>query len=163
MIKTGKVKDRRRLKFSSPDEVLADMNRIAAAERAGKVRRTGNWTTGQNFNHLATWIEFGYNGNPLVPSWFIKFVLGKVIGKKRFLQGRIRAGVNIPGVPNGTLGTDEMPLDEALAKLQRAWDRLKNEAPSKPNPIFGPLTHEEWKQLHMRHAELHLSFLHPEG
>ena len=31
---------------------------------------------------------------------------------------------------------------------------------SKPSPVFGPMTHEEWEQLHCRHAELHFSFIH---
>jgi hypothetical protein len=27
------------------------------------------------------------------------------------------------------------------------------------NPSMGPLSHDEWIQVHLRHAELHLSFL----
>jgi hypothetical protein len=29
------------------------------------------------------------------------------------------------------------------------------------HPVLGKLTHEEWTQLHLRHAELHLSFAVP--
>jgi len=37
-------------------------------------------------------------------------------------------------------------------------ERLRAGPPARPNVIFGPLTHDEWIQLHLRHAELHLSF-----
>jgi hypothetical protein len=30
-----------------------------------------------------------------------------------------------------------------------------------PNPVFGAMTPEDWKRLHLRHAELHLSFVVP--
>jgi hypothetical protein len=36
---------------------------------------------------------------------------------------------------------------------------MKREAHREPHGFFGKLTHQQWDQLHMRHAELHLSFL----
>jgi len=41
-----------------------------------------------------------------------------------------------------------------VARLQATTKRY-------PSPAFGPLTLEEWDQLHLRHAELHLSFFVP--
>jgi hypothetical protein len=73
----------------------------------------------------------------------------------------MRAGVKIPGVEGGTLGTQPLPLDEALPRLQRVMERLKSEPPSAPNPIFGRLKHEESIALTLRHAELHLGFQVP--
>jgi hypothetical protein len=29
------------------------------------------------------------------------------------------------------------------------------------NVVLGPLTNAEWEQLHLRHAELHMSFVVP--
>ena len=55
-----------------------------------------------------------------------------------------------------------MTTEAGLARLRRAMERLKAEAPSKPQAIFGPMTHEEWVALHLRHAEMHLGFLVPE-
>ena len=37
--------------------------------------------------------------------------------------------------------------------------RLRRSAPKDPNPLFGRLTHEQWVQLNLRHAELHLGNL----
>lgn len=57
---------------------------------------------------------------------------------------------------------EPVPLDEGLERMRRALGRLKAEAPTAPNVIFGPLSHDEWVALHCRHAELHLGFLVPE-
>lgn len=159
MIDTAKVTDRRQLHFNAPKEMQADLDRIVAAERAGTLRRTGNWTTGQLLGHLAAWIDYGYDGFPIKPPWFIRLMLR--FAKKKFLRGPLKVGVKIPNVQNGTFATDPLSLDEGLARFNRAWKRLREQAPTKPNILFGVMTHNEWIQLHLRHAELHLSFLHP--
>lgn len=79
--------------------------------------------------------------------------------KKRFITGRMKVGARIPGTKDGTLGTEPCSLEDGLARLHAAFRRLKTEVPTQPNVIFGPLTHDEWINMHLRHAELHLSFL----
>ncbi|RIK68534.1 MAG: hypothetical protein DCC65_02765 [Planctomycetota bacterium] len=159
MIDTSKVTDRRRLHFDNPRQLHSDVDRIVASERTGTLRRTGNWTTGQILGHLAAWIDYAYDGYPVKPPWFIKFILR--FAKKRFLRGPLKVGVKIPKVPDGTYATEPLSVDEGLARFNRAWARLQDRPPTAPNILFGPLTHEEWIQLNLRHAELHLGFLHP--
>jgi hypothetical protein len=159
-VATGKVPDRRLLRFESLDQVLAEVDRLAEAEQAGRLRRLGNWTLGQTLGHLAAWAEFGYTGTPLKTPLVIKLLLR--LRKKKFLYGRMRSGVRIPGVEGGTLATGPVPLDEALGRYRAVLQRLKAEAPTAPNAIFGRLTHEESVALNLRHAELHLGFLVPE-
>ena len=53
------------------------------------------------------------------------------------------------------------PLDEGLEMFRRSIQRLEKTPPPMPSPVFGPMTHDEWKRLAMRHAELHLSFFKP--
>jgi hypothetical protein len=159
-VDTGKVAGRRELRFESIDQALADVDRLAEVERAGRLRRLGNWTLGQTLGHLAAWVEYGYTGCPLKVPFFIRWILR--LRKRKFLYGPMRSGVKIPGVEGGTLATDPMPLDEAVERYRRVMERLKTEAPTAPSPIFGRLTHEEWIALNLRHAELHLSFLVPE-
>ncbi|MGE4197174.1 MAG: DUF1569 domain-containing protein, partial [Phycisphaerales bacterium] len=67
----------------------------------------------------------------------------------------------IPGYNDGTLGVEPMPTDAALDRLRRAWERLMSTAPTVPNPIFGPLPHDDWIKMNLRHAELHMGYLHP--
>jgi len=158
-VDTGKVVGRRELRFESIDQVLADVDRLVEAERSGRLKRLGNWTLGQTLGHLATWVEYSYTGAPLKVPFFIRWMLR--LRKQKFLYEPMRAGVWIPRVEGGTLATEPMPLDEALERLRRALQRLKAEAPTPPSVIFGPLTHEEWIANHLRHAEVHLSFMVP--
>jgi hypothetical protein len=159
-VDTARVANRRILRFESIDQLLADVDRLVEAERAGRLKRLGNWTLGQTLGHLATWAEYSYSGNPLKPPFFIRWILR--LRKKAFLYGPMRPGIRIPRVEGGTLATETVELDGSLPRLRQVMERLKSEAPTAPNPIFGSLTHEEWIALTMRHAELHLGFLLPE-
>jgi hypothetical protein len=159
-VDTGKVSERRKLKFDSVDQVMAEVEHLAEAERAGRLRRVGNWTLGQTFCHLATWIEYSYTGAPLKVPFFIRWILR--FQKRKFLYEPMRAGVKIPRVPGGTLATEPMSLEDALPRMRRALARLKTEAPTALNPIFGRLSYEEWTALQLRHAELHLGFMIPQ-
>ena len=160
-VNTANVTDRRRLRFASLDDVIADVERIVAADRAGNLRRTGNWTAGQCFGHLAAWMTFAYEGFPMRrPPWFIRWLIRRK--KAKYLHEGMPAGVRIPGVKGGTAATEPLSIEEGAARLRRAIQRLKSNEPEKfESPAFGPLSHEERVALNLRHAELHLSFLHP--
>jgi hypothetical protein len=155
-VDTRSIPDRRPLRFATLDEALADAGRLAELDRGGRCRSVGNWTLGQTLGHLATWAEFSYTGAPLSPPWFVKLLVR--LRKKKFLYGAMPAGIKIPKVENGTLGTDPISTEEGLTRFHRAFTRLKSEAPAKPHLLFGPLKHEEWIAGNLRHAELHLSF-----
>jgi hypothetical protein len=153
--------EHRALRFNTIDDALAEIERIAAAERAGTLRTTGNWSFGQIFGHLATWIDFPYDGYPdsVRPPWILKLVCRMMKGK--FLRGPLPRGSRIPNFPEGTLGTERLSTDEGHARVVRAFKRLQGAPPLRPSPIFGVLTHEEWIAGNLRHAELHLGYLHP--
>jgi hypothetical protein len=159
-VETRKVTGRRILRFESIDELMADVNRLAEAERQGRLRRLGNWTLGQTLGHLARWAEFSYIGAPLKVPFYITWIVR--LRKRKCLYKPMRPGVRIPGVTGGTLATAPVPLEDGLARMRRLMERLKFEAPTKPQVIFGRLSHDEWIALHLRHAELHLGFLVPQ-
>lgn len=159
-VETGKVPGRRTLKFATTADIRRDLAAIESAHHAGKLSAIGNWTPGQNFCHLASFINYAYDGYPPAmkqPPWILRLILKPM--KNKFLYKAMPAGVKIPGVPTGTVGADESSFDDGLARLRAALDRLDQNAPTVPNAIFGPMTHDEWKNLQMRHCELHLSFL----
>lgn len=160
VVDTGKVVGRRILHFDSIDQVLEEVDRLAAAERTGRLKRVGNWTLGQALGHLATWAEFAYTGVPLKPPFFIRWILR--FQKRKFLVGPMPAGVKIPNVEGGTLGTEPLSLDEGLRRFKNVLQRLKVEEPTLPSPIFGKMTHDESIALTLRHAELHLGFFVPD-
>jgi hypothetical protein len=155
-----KKAERRVLKFTSLSQVAAEVDKIVAADKAGTLKRTGQWSTGQNFAHLAAFMEYPYEGYPASianPPWLVRFIVGRM--KKKFLYSPMRAGARIPGIKGGTLGAEEMPTAAAGERLKRAIARIDSVAPTKPNPLFGPMTHDEWRAMHLRHSELHLGFL----
>lgn len=161
MMVNTKTSEHRTLRFHSIDDALAEADRIAAADRAGSLRTSGNWTAGQVFGHIATWMEYPYDGYPSTvrPPWFVKLILRMM--KTKFLRGPLPRGARIPKFPEGTLGTEPLSTDEGLTRLTRALHRLKAAPPHHPNPIFGVLTHDEWIAGNLRHAELHMGYLHP--
>jgi hypothetical protein len=162
-VNTGKVTDRRTLKLRSLADLRADIDRIEAAANAGTLRRTGNWTTGQVLGHLAAWMSYPYVGFPMKRApWFVRLIVGR--RKNRYLNEAMPSGVRIPGIEGGTVGLEDLTVQEAVSKLRSSIARLESGAPPvHPSPVFGEMTLDEVVRLNLRHAELHLSFLHPEG
>ncbi|MCK6478151.1 MAG: DUF1569 domain-containing protein [Phycisphaerales bacterium] len=156
------VADFRRLTFRSIDDVRRELDLLEEAFAAGTLRSSGNWTAGQNISHLAAFIEYGFDGYPpelTKTPWIIRVILKRM--KNRFLYHRMKRGVYIPRVKGGTVGADDAPFDVAAGRLRAGLDRLEASVPTASNPIFGPMTHDEWKSLQLRHCELHLGYLHP--
>jgi hypothetical protein len=156
-IATAQVKERRQLRFKSLDEALAEEERLASAQRQGTLRCLGNWSPAQNLNHLASWVDYSFDGVPFRVPFIAKLFMKPL--KNRMLYKPMRAGSRIPKLPLGTVGQDPIPFDEADAKFRKNFTRLKTEIPKLPNALLGPLTHDQWINLHLRHAELHLSFM----
>lgn len=162
MITTKHVKDRRALRFNSIEKLRADIDRILAADKAGKLRCTGNWTAGQAMGHIAAWINYSYDGYPMgPPPWIVRLILGFL--KKKYLRQGMPAGVEIPKVKGGTFATEPLSTGEGAARLRKALARLASNEPAKfPSPAWGEMPAEERIALNLRHAELHLSFIHPD-
>lgn len=163
MIDTQHTTDRRRLRFASLDDLRADLAHLEDAFYDGAVRPAGNWTPAQVLNHLAAFINFAYDGYPPqlpTPNFLIRAV-ARLLGSKLLDKG-FPPGIRMPGIAAGTFGADDSPFEDALTRLRAAIDRLEAAAPTIPNPVLGFLSHADWTRLHLRHAELHLSFLHPE-
>ena len=152
---------RRQLRFETIDDALAEADRLVAGEREGRLDGAGNWTLGQTLGHLATWANFAFDGYPpevrapLPVRLILRLMRGSILRKG------MMAGVKVGKVPGGTLGLDVLPADEGLRRFRAAMERLRGSAPTAANPVFGRLTHEQWIQLNLRHAELHLGFQVP--
>jgi hypothetical protein len=161
-VDTRKSTNRRTLNLRTLGDLRAELDRIERAHRAGQLRVTGNWSPGQVFTHLANFINYAYDGYPpelKTPPALLRFCFKFM--KNRFLYRPMGAGVKIPGVRGGTVGVEDVAFEQGLARLRAAVDRLEQAAPTQANPMFGPMPHDQWTSLHLRHAELHLGFLSP--
>jgi hypothetical protein len=147
---------RRTLKFTTLDDITTDAGKLAQAERNQKLLKLGNWTLGQACGHIAVWIDYGFDGAPVKFSWFVKMLARA--NRKRFIEKPMHPGGRLPRVPGGTLATEVLTTEDGLNRLKRACARLKASTPAAKHFVFGPLKPEEWRNLTMRHAELHLSF-----
>lgn len=162
MIDTQKVKGRRSLRFESFDDVRADLEKLAQADRDGTLRHLGNWTPGTIFGHLAAFMSYPYDGFPPAisnPPWAMKMLLRAV--KHKILAMAMLPGVRIPGIEGGTVATEDPGFDAGLARLLTMIDRLEATDPGVDGPLFGRMSHDQWRALNLRHCELHLSFLVP--
>ena len=156
-IDTARLDGRRTLHFNTIDEALAEVGRLAEANGRGELCCLGNWSAGQILGHLAAWVDYGFDGLPMKVPFFVRWLLKPM--KRRMLYKPMKPGRRIPGVSGGTLGIAPMEFDDGLAAFRRTFSRLKTKSPQLPSALFGPMTHAEWTNIHLRHAELHLSYL----
>ena len=149
------VQGRRALEFNSLDEVVADAEMLVSSSCT---RTLGNWPLERLLTHLATAIDLSIDGVSAKVPWFIRLI-GPFM-KKRILT-KMSPGIKLSkDIESGFYPPVASP-HEALQKLQTAVGRLRNEKMTARHPVLGKLTHDEWTQLHLRHAELHLSFAVP--
>ena len=147
---------RRQLSFRTLEDVLAEGERLSQ----GRVQTVGNWSLGQILDHLATWMEFSIDGVPAHIAWPLRLVLRPF--RKQILRRPMPAGFRWPADADPRL-VPQGPVSDAegLEHLRRAVARLRAGSDRAPSPLLGKLTPEEWEQLHLRHAEHHLSFVLP--
>ncbi len=155
-VETAKVEGRRQVKYTSLGEVVADAERL----NSGRVKTLGNWTPGQIYRHLATAYNGSIDGFPNDFPWYVR-IMGKIF-KKRFISGTMPAGLKLPPKFAKAVLPEPASAEEGLAALRAAVARLQRESRRAPHPVFGDLTREEWDQLHLSHAGLHMSFLLPQ-
>lgn len=147
------VPGRRTLHFDTLDEVLADAERLVASP---DTRTLGNWPLGQLLTHLALAINGSIDGIEARAPWYVRLI-GRSI-KGRIIRNGMRAGFRLPkSAESSAFPASESP-QQSLEVLRAAIHRTRQEPMTARHPVFGRLTNDEWRQLHLRHAELHLSF-----
>lgn len=158
-VNTKRLRDRRTLALDSLDDLRAETKRLAAAERAGRLRRAGNWTTGQILGHIAFWMNAAFDGMPGPMPPLVVRLIGPILIKPLLLW-KMPAGVRFPGVEQGTYGVEPISTDEGERRLLAAIDRFERDQLPDRHVAFGRMSREQWTRLQLSHARLHLSFLH---
>lgn len=154
-VNTRKIPGRRKLRFESYGDLLADVERLAG----GPVEQLGNWNLAQVAQHLGKTMHGSIDGLPLRPNWLIR-VFGKLLLRRSFLEGPMPAGFQLPASAAALL-PDDKGQAAAIADLRAAIERVQTVTERVPHAILGEITLADWDRVHLRHAELHLSFLRP--
>ena len=155
MVDTRKVTGRRTLEFSTMADILEDVKYLDSGDPP---RAIGNWTSAQIVQHVAKLVGYSLDGfpvpkGPLLPRIVLRFMRHSALTKP------MRPGIMFPH-RFGFLAPDKaIAWEEAVDTLRRNIARVDTEKMKHPSPILGKLTHEQWVQMHCRHAEMHFSFI----
>jgi len=155
-IKTRKVDGRRSLRFARMTDVLADVD---ALDEAPARRSLGNWSPAQNVDHVASVIDASLDGFPIEKMAWPLRLMGKLL-RDRALTRPMSAGFKVPGGMSNMVPAPDLAWSKAVDHMRHTIGRIEaGTRMERPSPLLGPLGHEQWCQLHCRHAELHLSFI----
>lgn len=155
-VETKTVPGRRNLHFQSINEAVSDAEMLVASPNT---KMLGNWPLGQLLTHLTLAMNSSIDGISAKAPWFVRLA-GPLI-KGRILKRGMSAGFKLPQKVEKDFFPAVASPQEAMEKFRAAANRIQTEKMTSPHPVFGKITHEEWMQLHLRHAELHLSFAVP--
>jgi hypothetical protein len=83
--------------------------------------------------------------------------------KNSFLTKTMKSGFKLPTTARALMPAGNLSVPVAMANLRQALARFGSEAARAEHPFLGKLASQEWKSLHLRHAELHMSFVVPDA
>lgn len=152
-VDSKQVTGRRLLRFASLNEVVRDAERLVAAKNA---RTLGNWPLDRLLSHLAIAVDGSIDGISGQAPGMIR-LFGPLL-KRWVLKRGMSPGFRLPSNLEAVAFPAGSSPEAALQKLRSAVARTATERMTARHPVFGKLSHAEWEQFHLRHAELHLSF-----
>jgi len=153
---TAPANARRVLHYASLDEFQADAECLAKMNH----RTVGRWTYSQILDHLSRTIVASIDGFGFQAPWFARKLIAPFV-RNAFLTKPMRAGFKLPARAAAILPGEELSLPAAIEKLQQALQRFASETKRADHPFLGTLASQESTALHLRHAELHMSFVVP--
>lgn len=147
---------RRPLTYSKISEVLEDAEQLAK----GSYRTTGEWSYGQILWHLGYTFAASFDSFPFKAPLFARLLVAPFI-KQKVLTRPMKPGLKLGPYAASMIPPADVSTEDGLAKLRDAIKRFESSSPDQNHPFFGKMTSDEWVLLHLRHAELHLSFVWP--
>ncbi len=134
-IDTRKVQGRRKVRYASLQDVLADAERMSA----GHAQTLGNWSAGQIFAHLARSMNNSIDGSDLQIPWYIR--MPSRLLKRWMLKGPMPPGFQLPDsaarslVPGPTSNEDGLVargMPSRARNAKRHEPRILYSVPSPP-------------------------------
>lgn len=154
---TTSSNQRRIVVYSTLQDFLDDVRQLVETE----VITVGNWSFAQILEHLARAIDSSIDGFSFHSSWLVRTLVAPLM-KNRLLTTPMKPGFILPQRANSYLPQADIGLDSAREHLETATQRLATTTPNAAHPFLGRLSDREWLALHLRHAELHMSFVVPQ-
>lgn len=148
---------RRDVHYTSLDDFRADADRLARTA----LHTVGTWTYPQILDHLAKSIAASLDGYGFKAPWFARVLIAPLM-KNSFLTKPMRAGFRLPASAKAIMPDNDVTLPTAIEKLHSALARYEVESQRAPHPFLGMLASQEYDSLHLRHCELHMSFVVPD-
>lgn len=148
---------RRELTFERLDDVVADVQRLAA----GRVTTTGKHGFPRIVRHLALTNDMmtGRIAAPK-PPLLMRLILPLI--RSSILNGPIKPGIKLPAAAESVFwSAEDISIEDAIDMLQDSVAHYKKHGPLPVHPIFGKATREQLDRLACKHAAMHLSFVHP--
>jgi len=156
--KNGSGPARREVKLHCFNCLRSELDKFEQAGEDG-LTTTGEWTAGQIVQHVCETMKRSIDGFEFKAPWFVRLmrpiIRMKFVGKAK----PIPAGIKLTGDSTTMIPPKSVALSDAIADLRSTIERAKKEKMAQPSPVFGKMTHEDWVNLHLRHAELHFSFI----
>ena len=152
-VNTKRVEGRRSVRYESFEEFWDDANSLASSE----YKLLGNWSLAQILEHLSMTMNGSIDGFSMTMPAPVRWIMSLLM-KRKFTEVAIPAGFP---TSKEMVAAEELPLDDALADLRKAIDRQNETSERVMHPGFGKITTEEWTKFHLRHAEMHMSFVIP--
>src|SRR5262245_34316020 len=162
IVDTSRVSGRRSVRLPTLNDLAREVDRVAAAATTGSVRPLGNWSPARVLWHIGRLMELSFDGFPFRyrrgPDWVTR--LFRLLAWRWLVALAFRPGFQNPPEAATLEPEPSVSMEEAAAYLKRQIARVRNgERMTQECSVDGPYTHEQWVYIHLRHAELHLSFL----
>ncbi|MBI1313048.1 DUF1569 domain-containing protein [bacterium] len=156
MSATATHKVRRTVRYATLDEFKQDLEGLIE----GGYETVGDWTLAQICDHLGSTFHGSIDGVPFKAPWFARTFIAPFL-KNSVLIKPMKPGIQLGKEAQKYLPKPDVTLEAALEKVRSGLSRLEHEVPVADHPFFGKMASEEWMQLHLRHCELHMSFVLP--
>ena len=161
-VDTRRVRNRRTLRLDTLDDLAAEVGRITSAAASGKVRCLGNWSPAQVLWHIGKLIELSIDGFSFRyqrgPAWTLRLL--RRLSWRLLIALAFRPGFQNPPYAAVLEPNPALTLEDAAAYLMKQIGRIRaGERMTQCCSVDGGYSHEQWLYIHLRHAELHLSFL----
>lgn len=156
--KNGSGPIRRDVKLHCFNCLRSELDKFEQAGGNG-LTTTGDWTAGQIVQHVCETMKRSLDGFEFKAPWYVRLMRPilrmKFMGKSK----AIPAGIKLRGDSAAMIPPKSVAFADAMADLRSTIERAEKKKMTQPSPVFGKMTHEDWVNLHLRHAELHFSFI----